>query len=75
MCGLFGGLLCCVGLCKGLSCVGGCKWRVGVAMCQFCGWRKCVVGVGICNWPEDVLSVVFRVFGHIGIIKVCVICH
>ena len=41
----------------------------------FFGWRKCAVGVGICNWPEDVLSVVFHVFGHIGIIKVCVICH
>ena len=32
--GLFGVLLCCVGLCKGLVCLGGCNWRVGVTTCQ-----------------------------------------
>ena len=46
--GLFGVLLWCVGQCKGLLCEGGCKWRVGVPMCQFCGLAKCAIGVGIC---------------------------
>ena len=30
---------------KGLLCVGGCKWRVGV---NFMVWAKCAIGVGIC---------------------------
>ena len=41
---LFGELLCCVVLCKGLVCVGGCNWKVGVATCQFCSMGK------VCNW-------------------------
>ena len=63
MCGLFGVLLCCVGLCKGLLCMRGCKWRVGVALCQFCGLGK------VCSWgwdmlePEDVLLVISHVLG------------
>ena len=34
-CGLFGTLLCCVGLCEGLFMCGWCKWRVGVAHVNF----------------------------------------
>jgi hypothetical protein len=45
VCELFGVLLCCVTLCEGLS-VGGCKWKVGVATCQFCGLGK----VCSCDW-------------------------
>ena len=40
VCGLFGVLLGCVRLCEGLSCVCGCKWIIGVAMCQFHGLGK-----------------------------------
>ena len=38
--GLFGKLLCPIKLYEGLLCVDGCKWRVGVAICQFCGLGK-----------------------------------
>ena len=66
MCGLFGVLLCCVGLCKGLVCVGGCKWRVGVATCQFCGLGK------VCSWGWGMLLVIICSFGDfpcIGCLK------
>ena len=46
MCGLFGVFLCCFRLCEGLLCVGGCKWRVGVATCQCRGLTKCQLGLG-----------------------------
>ena len=46
---LYGELLCCVRLCEGFCIrVGGCKWIVGVTMCQFRGLAKYVIGVGIC---------------------------
>ena len=63
MCGLFGALLCCVGLCEGLSCVGGCKWREVWPRVNSTVWNKCEVGVGICKWPKDVVSVVSHVLG------------
>ena len=47
MYGLFGVLLCCVGLCEGLLCVGGCKWRVRVVTCQFHGLGE------MRNWGWD----------------------
>ena len=48
VCEPFGKLLCCVGLCGGLLCVGGCKWKVGVAMCQFRDLGKSVqLGLGM----------------------------
>ena len=37
---MFGVLLCCGRLCEGLLCMGGHIWRVGVAMCRFCGLDK-----------------------------------
>ena len=46
-CGLFGVLLCCVGLWEGLFMRGWCKWRVGVAYVNFVVWAKCALGVGI----------------------------
>ena len=57
MCRLFGVLLCCVMLCEGLLCVGGCKWRVGEATCQFCGLGK------VCSWGWDMLVAIRCSFG------------
>ena len=48
MCGLFGVLLCCVGLYEGLVCVGRCKWRKVWPRVDFVVWAKCAVGVGVC---------------------------
>ena len=67
VCGLFGVLLCYVGLCKGFLCVGGCEWRVVVAMYQCRGLGK------VCNWGWDMLVVRrcslcgFPCIGRIGI--------
>ena len=48
VCEPFGKLLCCVGLCGGLLFVGGCKWKVGVAICQFRDLGKSVqLGLGM----------------------------
>ena len=60
--GLFGVLLWCVGLCKGHLCEGGCKWRVGVATCQFFGLGK------VCNWVWDMLTArrCFLVVSHVS---------
>ena len=69
VCGLFGVLLCCVIMCKGILCVGGCKWRVGMAMCQFCGLGK------VCSWGWDMLVATICTFGgfsciwRIGIVR------
>ena len=46
---LYGELLCCVKLCKVFSCVGGCKWIVGVIMYQFYGLGK------VCSRGWDML--------------------
>ena len=51
-------LLWCVGLYKGLLCVGGCKWRVGVAKCLLHGLDK------VCCWHWDMI-VVRRYSSHI----------
>ena len=67
MCGLFGVLFCCARLCKGLLYVDGCKWRVGVVTCQFCGLEK------VCSWGWDMLVSRrcsfddFPCIGHIGL--------
>ena len=70
MCGLFGVLLCCVKLYEGMLCVGGCRWRVGVATCQFRGLGR------VCSWGWDMLVAkkicYFGDFPSIG--RVYVIC-
>ena len=67
VCGLFGILFCCIELCEGLLCVGGYRWRVGVAACRLCGFGK------ICIWGWDMLVAKrcsingFPCIGRIGI--------
>ena len=67
--GVFGLLLCCVGLCKSLLCVGGCKWRVGVVTCQFHGLGKvCSLGCNMLMAIRCSFSA-FPCIGCIGILR------
>ena len=69
VCGLFGELVCFIGLWECLLCVGGCKWRVGVAMYKFCGLGK------VYTWGWDMLVArrcsfsSFPCIGRIGILR------
>jgi hypothetical protein len=74
VCRLFGVLLCYVRLCKGLLCVGGCKWRVGVATFQLLGLGN------VCSWGWDMLVTRrcsfggFPCTGRIGILRLYKLC-
>ena len=69
MCGLFGELLCCVGLCEHLLCVGGGKWRVGVAMCQFLWFGQSLqLGLGYASGRRCSFGG-YPCIGRIGILR------
>ena len=52
-----------VKLCEGLFCVGGCKWRVSVVMCQFHGLGK------MRNWGWDTLKAIRCSYGGFSCIR------